>query len=323
MKNLKITSQMLLLILLFLVALAPGLIKNEYHVRILANLGIWILLATGLEIISGVCGQLSLGHAAFYGIGGYTAAVLSLKVGMPFWLALPCSALTTMLAGVLVGIPSLRFRGPYLVLVTIAFNYITHTVFLNWKSVTGGYEGMTQIPAPRVFGVTFDNPHKFVYIVFVLSIFLVWVYKRIYQSPLGRAWLSIRESESASEACGVPVGRFKLYAFAISTFYAGIAGCLFVHLNKFVSPEPFSFDASIHVLAMLIIGGMYSPFGGLVGAIILRIAHEFLSVFPQIENLLFGVMLVLILKFMPGGVGGLVRQLWVRWTQGSWAVKNG
>jgi branched-chain amino acid transport system permease protein len=242
---------------------------------------------------------------------------------MSFWLALPFSALIAMVAGILVGIPSLRFRGPYLVLVTIAFNYITHTIFLNWKTMTGGYEGMTQIPAPRAFGINFDTPHKFVYIVLFLSIVLVWGYKRIYQSPLGRTWLSIRESESASEACGVPVGRFKLYAFAISTFYAGIAGCLFVHLNKFVSPEPFSFDVSVHVLAMLIIGGMYSPFGGLTGAIILRIAHEFLSVFPQIENLLFGILLVLILKFIPEGIGGLVRQIWLHRTRPSLAVKNG
>jgi branched-chain amino acid transport system permease protein len=302
----------LVAILVIACALFPLLTQNGYHVRVLANLGISILLTTGLEIISGACGQLSLGHAAFYGIGGYASAVLTLKAGLPFWTALPISAAAAMVAGVLVGIPSLRFRGPYLVLVTIAFNYIAHTVFLNWKPVTGGYEGMTAIPAPSLFGFEFGTPHRFVYIVIVVAAVLVWIYHRLHDSPVGRAWLAIRESESASEACGVPVSRYKLLAFAISTLYAGAAGSLFVHLNKFVSPEPFNFGVSVNVLAMLVIGGMYRRFGGLTGALILTAAHEALAVFPLLENLLFGVLLVIILKFLPDGVVGLVGRLWMR-----------
>jgi branched-chain amino acid transport system permease protein len=302
----------LLLFLIILLFLSPLVIRNQYHIRILANLGIWVLLGTGLEIISGACGQLSLGHAAFFGIGGYTSAILTLKAGFPFWVALPCSALVSTLAGLIVGIPSLRFRGPYLVLVTIAFNYIAYTIFMNWKSMTGGYEGMTRIPSPKIFNLTFENPHAFVYIVLVITLFLLWVYRRIYHSSVGRAWLSIRESESASEACGISVSRFKLLAFAVSTFYTGIAGSLFVHLNKFVSPESFNFDASIHILAMLIIGGMYCLYGGMTGAIIFAIAHEFLSVFPQAENLLFGILLIVILKFLPGGIVGLFQSRWLK-----------
>lgn len=286
--------------------------RNDYHVRVLANLGIWIVLTTGLEIISGACGQLSLGHAAFYGIGGYTSAVLTLRMGLPFWVALPASALAAMAAGVLVGIPSLRFRGPYLVLVTIAFNYIAHTVFLNWKPMTGGYEGMTGIPGPVLLGVDLGTPRRFVYLVLVVAVVLVWTRHRLHDSPIGRAWLSIRESESASEACGVPVSHYKLLAFAISTLYAGVAGCLFVHLNRFVSPEPFNFDVSVRILAMLVIGGLYRPFGGLTGALILTLAHEVLAVFPQVENLLFGALLIVILKFLPEGVVGFGGRLWAR-----------
>jgi branched-chain amino acid transport system permease protein len=315
-------NTILLLFLIIALFLSPLVIKNQYHIRILANLGVWVLLATGLEIISGACGQLSLGHAAFFGIGGYSSAILSLKAGFPFWVALPCSALVATLSGLLVGIPSLRFRGPYLVLVTIAFNYITHTIFLNWKTMTGGYEGMTRIPSPKLLRLTFDNPHSYVYIVLVVTLLLLWVYRRIYHSPIGRAWLSIRESESASEACGISVSRFKLLAFAVSTFYAGIAGSLFVHLNKFVSPEPFNFDVSIHILAMLIIGGMYCLFGGITGAIIFAIAHECLSVFPQVENLLFGILLIVILKFLPGGIMGLVQSRWLKLQQREISVRT-
>lgn len=316
------TRTYLVVLVIAACALSPLVMKNEYHVRVLANLGIWMLLTTGLEIVAGACGQLSLGHAAFYGIGGYTSAILTLKAGLPFWASLPVSAVAAMGAGFLVGIPSLRFRGPYLVLVTIAFNYITHTVFLNWKSVTGGYEGMTGVPVPRLFGFEFGTPHRFVYIVIVLATVLILIYYRLHHSSIGRAWLSIRESESASEACGVPVSRFKLLAFAISTLYAGVAGCLFVHLNRFVSPEPFNFDVSVHILAMLVIGGLYRPFGGVTGAVILTFANEYLATFPLVANLLFGVLLIVILKFMPDGVVGLVSRVWANPRRG-WGVANG
>jgi branched-chain amino acid transport system permease protein len=300
---------LIIAIALLLFYLAPLIITNQYYIRILANLAIWTILGTSLEIISGACGQLSLGHAAFFGLGGYFSAIISLKLGLPYWIVLPSSGIFAALFGILVGIPSLRFRGPYLVLVTIAFNYIAHTVFLNWKAMTGGYEGMTQIPSPSFIGVTFAKPNEFIYIAVTVTFFLLLIYYRIYSSPTGRAWLSIRESESASEACGISVAKYKLLAFGISTFYAGIAGSLFVHLNKHVSPEPFNFDASIKILALLIIGGMNNLFGGFAGAVIFTAAHEALAVFPQFENLLFGILLIIMLKFFPEGIVGLFQKL--------------
>jgi len=279
-----------------------------YVLQIMVLIGINIILALGLNLITGVTGQLSMGHAGFMSIGAYTSAILSLQFGMPFWLCLMAAGLTAAMAGVLIGIPTLRLEGDYLAMVTIGFAEIVRVVFLN-LDIAGRGMGLSGIPANTSFSV-----------VWGLVIVIVLLNTGLLKSRPGRALYSIREDEIAAEASGVNTTLYKVIAFAMGTFLAGIGGSLYAHYLTYISPQDFDFMRSVEYLNMVVLGGMGSIPGTILGAVILTIAPEGLRFVEDYRLLFYGGLLVILMIFRPNGLLGDVRWVDVKRT---WARIRG
>lgn len=288
---------------LLLALLLPFVLRN-YYLHLLSALGIWIILAAGQFILTGLVGQVSLGQAAFYGIGAYGAVLLAVDLHWPVWIAALASIPLAALVGAAIGLPALRSRGPYLSLVTIAFGFVVHAVLLNWVKVTRGYQGIVNVPPLQLFGISFHTSFAYYYVVLAATIVTVLLTARWSESPWGRAWLAIKNSESAAVAAGINVSNYKLLAFAISAGLAGAAGSLYAFLDRFISPELFTFDTSIRIVTAVIIGGLGHIRYAVLGTILLIFTHEALSSLPQLEVFLYGIVLVAVLVFLPQGFGG-------------------
>lgn len=287
----------------------PFVITNDYWLHLLNIGGIFAICSLSLNLLTGVTGLFSVGHIAFYGIGAYTAAILATRFQMPFPVVLLCSGGMAMLFGLVLGFPALRLKGLYLAISTLAFGEIAHKMFLNWEGVTNGSRGIRGIKAPEVFGISFQEYRNYYFIVLaVLVICIVLVYNLIH-SRIGRALLSIRESEIAASAMGVDTVKYKIIAFATSSFFAGVAGCLYAYEAHFISPESFVSQESITVLAMMVVGGIGSIPGSIAGAFILGILPEFLRFAGDIRLVIYGGAIVAIVIFAPKGVGGVIE--WV------------
>lgn len=268
---------------------------DPYYLRILVLIGINIILALGLNITTGVTGQLSMGHAGFMSLGAYSSAILSMQFSAPFWVALLCGALVAAFFGFLIGIPTLRLEGDYLAMVTIGFAEIVRVVFLNFEP-GGKAVGLSGIPQNTTFGL-----------VLLLVIVVIFFNARLLKSRLGRSMYAIRENEIAAEACGVNVTRIKVMAFTIGAFLGGLGGALYAHYMFFIRPQDFAFMQSIELLNMVILGGMGSIPGTVLGAVILTIAPELLRIVAEYRLLFYGALLVLLMIFRPNGLLGDVR----------------
>lgn len=264
---------------------------------------IWAILAVGLNILTGYAGQISLGHAAFFGIGAYTSALLMLKLGLPFWFSMPIGGFLAAGVGFFVGLPALKVSGHYLALVTLAFGEIAQLILIHWESLTNGSRGLV-VPLPTFFGFKFSTDMRKYYLIFAVTVFLIYCANNIVKSRIGRAFKSIKGSEVASQAMGVNLARFKLLAFIISAFYAGVAGGLYGILLAFISPEYFGLFDSINYLMMVVIGGLGSISGGIIGAVVLAILPEALRRFQDFQEFIYGGMLLLSIVFMPKGLIG-------------------
>lgn len=305
----KIYQKSRLWILLSIGILLPFVITNDYMFYLLNMGGIFAICSLSLNLLTGVTGLFSVGHIAFYGIGSYTAAILATRFQLPFPIVILCSGLMAMLFGLMLGIPSLRLKGLYLAISTLAFGEIAHKVFLNWEDVTNGSRGIRGIKAPHVLGVDFQDYRNYYFIVLAaLVICIILVYNLIH-SRIGRALLSIRESEIAAAALGVNTVRYKIIAFATSSFFAGIAGCLYTYNAHYISPESFISQESITVLAMMVVGGIGSIAGSIAGAYVLFILPEFLRFAGDIRLVIYGASIVASIIFVPKGLGGLIE--WV------------
>lgn len=277
---------------------------NPYVVRIVINSGIAMILAMSLNLVNGCAGQFSLGHAGFMGVGAYVSATLTTLIGVSFFeyplgvgLAVVIGGIAAGIAGYLVGLPSLRLKGDYLAIVTLGFGEIIRITFLNIQAV-GGPRGLPGIPRGSDFFWVF---------LWVLATFFVLF--RLIHSSYGRAILSVREDEIAAEAMGVDVTKYKVIAFAISSFFAGIAGGLFAHYQGFIDPNSFSFNRSVEVVIMVVIGGMGSLSGSILGAIIVTVLPEILRVFEQYRMVIFPTLLIMVMLWRPMGIMGH-RELW-------------
>lgn len=296
---------------ILLIAL-PWLVPNAYYLYIINLMGLYALIVVGLNLLSGYTGQVSMGQAGFYAMGAYTTGLLMLNAGLSFWLAAPAGMLVAGLCGILIGAPAIRLTGPYLVLATVAFGEIVRLVLLNWIPVTRGAAGLTGVPSPELFGFRFrTNQHFYYLILFVLALG-VYIAHRIAHSKIGRTYKSIREDSLAAEAMGVDVSRYKISAFVLSAMYAGLAGAIFVSFAGVSSPDNFTFDDSVGFLAMSVVGGNASVPGAILGAFILTTLSEALRVFQSFRLILYGLILVLTVIFMPNGLAGLIRTLWLR-----------
>lgn len=290
----------LILILLFLV-IYPFLVgKSNYYMTLFAMMCIYAIAAMALNLLIGYGGQISVGHAGFLAIGGYTAAILSTKVGLPFLIALPLSGVVTGIIGFLIGLPAVRLRGHFLAVATLGFGLSIPQIALNWDSLTGGYSG-TFVTRPSLL----DSEFQFYYVVVVAIVLLTWIMYNIVRSPLGRAFVAIRESEVAAQAMGIHVALYKTIMFVISAFFTGLAGGLYAYWVGFVSPNDFTLVTSFMLLAMIVVGGLASLPGAIIGAVLFTLIPHFTSQFIGVTNLVIGAAMVLIILFRPQGLVSL------------------
>jgi len=277
----------------------------------IATLGIFVILSLSLNLIAGYTGLLSLCHAAFYGVGAYTTAILMTKAHFTFLPSLIISGFIAAFFGFLIGLPNLRLRGDYLAIATLGFSEIVKNIFLNWDSLTGGPKGISEIPPPSIFGIKFSAYNKFQYLI-LIWIFVAITYfaiKRLTQSRFGRALEAIREDEVATLAMGIDVTKYKVFSFIIGAFFAGIAGSLFSVFIKVVVLNSFDFMLSIIILCMVVLGGMGNNLGAVLGATIIYFASELPKIFgisslipPQFNQIIFGLILVLMMIYRPQGI---------------------
>jgi len=267
-----------------------------YTLTVAINIGTYIILAISLNVITGYAGQISLGHAAFWGIGAYCSALLATKAGLPFWVVLPLTIALTTLIGSLLAIPCLRVREDFLAITTIGINFVVQAVFL-YVPFFGGAMGIGGIQAPFGMSSFFWITWGFVLLCVVLDRWLV-------RSWVGLALESIREDETAAAISGIDVVKFKVLAFAIGSGLAGLAGHLYAYFMTFISADDFGFPQSIVILSMIVFGGIGTLRGPVLGAIILGLAPELFRPIMEYRTLIYGALLIFMMRFQPRGILG-------------------
>jgi len=307
----RIDSRIILGILLLSALIFP-LLTNRYVIDVAVRSGIYICLALGLNIVVGLAGLLDLGYVAFYAVGAYTYGLLSLHYSASFWLVLPLGAVMAAVFGVLLGAPTLRLRGDYLAIVTLGFGEMIRIVLNNWDRVTRGPNGLIGIEPPSLTqSFIFTQPIHYYYLILPIVILTIFVVNRLNHSRIGRAWIAIREDEVAAEAMGIDTTRMKLLAFALGAMWAGFGGVFFASYMSFISPESFTFFESVIILCMVVLGGMGSIPGVILGAIVLVVLPEmlrdfylpFMQVdFSRARMLIFGMIMVVMMIFRPQGL---------------------
>lgn len=307
MKNLYNKYKIFVIILAGL--LLPLFAADDYVLH-LANLaGIFAILTLSLNLLTGCTGQFSVGQAAFYGIGAYASAILTTKLGLPVIAGFVGAGVITSLFGLLLGLPTARLKGIYLGVATMGFGEIMYQVFVNWEPVTNGAMGITEVPAPHIGSFIFDGYKSYYYIVFIVLVFVTLFMYNIINSRVGRAFLAIKENEVAAEAMGIDSTKFKIIAFMCSAFMAGIAGSLYAHEVRFVSPETFVNSESSAILAMMVVGGIGNIPGSILGAATLVVVPEILRSVGDFRLVIYGAAVVAIIIFAPQGMGGLVSKV--------------
>ncbi|MDR0731511.1 MAG: branched-chain amino acid ABC transporter permease [Treponema sp.] len=288
---------------LVLAALVPPLVNKPYITSIAINCMIFTTLCLSLNLITGFMNITSLGHAAFYGVGAYTAAIFSTRLGIGFPVTFIAAMLTAAAAGLLLGLPSLRIQGRYLAIITLGFCEITRIIELNWMSLTRGPLGIPNIPGIIILGLKLRPVERY-FVALGMVVFTIYVIRSISNSRLGRAVAAIRDDPVAAEAIGVPVFRYKLLIFSISSAFAGLAGAFYAHHISFIAPQNFSFDQSILYLSMIILGGMGSIPGSIIGALVLTIIPEMMRGLMEYRLIIYGLVIVIMLIIRPSGLCG-------------------
>ena len=299
------------------------LISSAYMLYILNTIGIYAIAAIGLNILIGNTGQISLGHGAFFGVGAYTAAILATRANSPFLLSLLAAGLMTAAVGIVFGLPSARLKHLYLLIATLAGQFIIEYIFVDWESMTGGAQGIIVMEA-NLFGLNLRNDRTFYYVIFICFVLAAWVAKNLLRTRYGRAFIAIRDNDRAAEGMGIPIFRYKLLSFAISSFYAGVAGGLFSYYIMSITPEPFNLWLSIEFIAMIIIGGLGSIPGSVFGTVFIVSLNETLSHLTEylmnvgasvgaaitiapLREFVFGLAIVLFIIFEPKGLAEVWR----------------
>ncbi len=293
-------------IVLFLFIIVP-FFQNDYYRDVLTLTGMYVVLALGLNLVVGQTGLLNLGYVAFYAIGAYTYAILSTRFGLTFWPGLAAGAFSAAVFSALVGLPTLRLRGDYFAIVTLGLGEITRIVLNNWDTLTGGPNGIANIKRPVIAGYALAAPLDFYYLVLFIAVLTIIAMRRLIASRIGRAWIAIREDETAAEAMGINTFKLKLLAFILGSAWAGLVGVFFAAKMAFVSPESFTFFESVMILCMVVLGGMGSIPGIILGAFLLIALPEIFREFQDYRMLAFGAALVLMMIFRPKGLLGAAR----------------
>ncbi len=289
-------------------ALVPLAVPNVYTIHVLNEVGINSLLALGLNLVIGVAGQLSVGQAGFYGVGAYTAGILATRLGFPFWATLPLAGVLAGLVGLVIG-PVLRLRGVSLAVATLAFGEIVRIVISNWMALTNGPNGIPGIPFPSVAGFVFNTDYRYYYLVLTWVVLCYLTVARLADSRVGRAMNALRDNQDAAEAMGVHVIRYKVMAFAVAAAFAGVAGALFAHVQTYISPDNFTFLTSVDIIFMVVVGGLGSVPGSLLGAFVVVVGPEFLRFFKDYRLIVYSLVMLTFLVFAPKGLLGLAQRL--------------
>lgn len=303
------------------VLVAYPFLANDYWLYLACLVAIHVASATGLNILTGYTGLVSLGQAAFMGLGAYTVAVLEQYYGTFFLFNLLAAGTVAMLGGIVVGIPSLRVKGLYLAIVTIAASFLAHFLFVN-SGFTGGTGGMT-VPPARVLGISLDTSFRIYWLIVPITVLMVLGAANLFRTRIGRAFIAIRDRDISAEVLGIPLLRYKLLSFGLSSFYAGVAGGLWAYFFRVVTPESFPLILSIFFLAAIIVGGMGTILGGILGAIFMTMVPEVLRLVvgwlpidgdtlryvSPVRTIVFGLLIVGFLIFEPNGLAEVWRRV--------------
>lgn len=291
------------------VILLGSLVRDAYYLSVITFIAIYSMIAVGLCLLMGLAGQISLGHAAFYGLGAYTSAILTTKTGWSPWFALPVAIAITCAVAYFIGISTLRLKGHYLAMATLGFGMIVHIVMKEFLSLTGGYSGLTGIPALSLGGVALDNERSFYWIASAAAVGVLVFSANVSNSRAGRALRAVHGSETAAAVSGVDIAGYKTKVFVLSACYAAVAGFLYAHYVQFISPQPFGFKFSIELVVMVVFGGAGSVWGGLLGAAVITVLGEALRRLGDYDIIAFGAILMLVVMFMPAGIVGWMDRL--------------
>lgn len=313
------------LAVLAVLVLLPRFVQDRYFMHIVVTAGIFTILTMSWNLLAGYTGQLNLGHAAFYGVGAYTSALVSMKLGISPWLGLPAGGVVAAFFGFLLGFPALRLSGPYLAITTIGFAEILRLVAINWVDLTRGSLGLSGIPLLTPIHVgswrfQFYFEKDYYYVVLAAALITFFCIRRLTRSEFGVSLMALRDDQTGAQSIGIDISAYKLAAFTISAFFAGFAGALFAHFVRLVSPEAMSLHVTFDVLTMTMVGGLGTMGGPIVGAIALtilsnclRYLEDFLKM--DIRLVAYGLMLILTIRFMREGLMGLICNLIERFRQ--------
>jgi branched-chain amino acid transport system permease protein len=270
---------------------------------------IYAMVALGLNVLIGMGGQISIGHAGFWALGAYASALSVVKLGLPFLVGVAVGGAVAAVFGALVALPALRVQGHYLAIATLGFALFVQQVLFEWEWLTGGRQGLF-VPRPSLLGIELADDFSYYYLLLALFLLLAWVTGNFARSHTGRSLMALRMSSIAAECCGIPRPKHIIIAFAISAFFTGVSGALYGHLLGHLSTETFSLAASLSFLTMAVIGGLHSRAGALLGGAYLALAPELLREFKDAQMVIYGVTLVLFMQFLPGGLVGLANMAW-------------
>jgi branched-chain amino acid transport system permease protein len=301
-------SSTIVLIILFII---PLIVRDQYYQHLIILTGLSIITTLSLNLIL-TTGQLSIAQAAFMGIGAYSSSLLVTKTGISFWLALPISGAIAGAAGVLIGLPTLKMRGVYFAIATFAFGELVRMMFTNWVSLFGGVGGILNIPAPNPIpffggGLHFHTKGSFYYLVLFVMLITIYVNYRLLSSRIGMAFHALAEAELLAEQSGIPVMKYKLLAFVIGSFFTGLSGCLYAHYSHYIAPGFFSFWESVHFIIMVVIGGVGTLGGPIIGAVFLTLLPELIRATKEYEMVIYASALIAVILFLPKGLMSMLR----------------
>ena len=270
-----------------------------------------IIVAAGLNIVKGYCGQVTVGHVGLYAVGSYTAGCMFMYLGSDLWMTLPAAIVVTGLFGIAFGIPSFRLEGPYLALATLGGGEAIRLFIENGEFFNSTY-GISSISQPVIFGVPFDTPDKYYYISLPVMIIAVYFSYSILKSSIGRAFMSVREDPISAAASGIDIKKYKILAFILSAMFAGAAGAVYAHLPPgYIHPNNYTVIEMVTFLAMVVFGGLGHIWGGIIGAIIITIVYDLTRPLYEYQLFIFGLTIVLTILFMPKGIGGFIDKIFI------------
>ena len=270
-----------------------------------------IIVAAGLNIVKGYCGQVTVGHVGLYAVGSYTAGCMFMYLGSDLWMTLPAAIIITGLFGIAFGIPSFRLEGPYLALATLGGGEAIR-LFIENGEFFGSTYGISSISQPVIFGVPFDTPDKYYYISLPVMIIAVYFSYSILKSSIGRAFMSVREDPMSAAASGIDIKKYKILAFILSAMFAGAAGAVYAHLPPgYIHPNNYTVIEMVTFLAMVVFGGLGHIWGGIIGAIIITIVYDLTRPLYEYQLFIFGLTIVLTILFMPKGIGGFIDKIFI------------